>query len=297
LNRAALREGGAFCLTGDVHHMSLRTKDQPFLKSTEAEAALVYARICEDFGIPVTLFVTGKLLLEEDKAVRALARMEHVELAGHGYDGFRPRLAYKLSGRLLGLKNGPRFWQSYQVGKTLRLMESRIGVKAVSWRNHALRHDRNTADILMRGGIKFWSDFVNQQCLRPYLSQGLVCVPINTLMDHDHLIHGPRTREVLTRAAQRGWIRAENICSPEEWLARVLQQVWQIVAAGGVATILAHPACMALADEFWTLAALCRGLKAWPAVQMRQLTPSPASSGQAPGKQLGAPGGPALPII
>jgi peptidoglycan/xylan/chitin deacetylase (PgdA/CDA1 family) len=251
--------------------MTMRTPDQPFLRGTEAEAALTYAKICERFGIPVTLFVTGKLIAEDEKAIRALAQMENVELAGHGYDGFRPLWAYKFSGRFFGLKNGPRFWQRRQISMTLQLLHSLTGVQTLSWRNHALRYDKHTASILVEQGIKIWSDFTSEDSFRPYLSSGLVCVPINTLMDHDNMIHGIRNKEVLIKEAQKGVIRAEDVCSVEGWFERILGQVNKVLGLGGLATILAHPGCMELADNFGTFERLCCALKRFKAIQMRQV--------------------------
>ena len=38
------------CLTGDVHHMSLKTRDQAHLSGTEMEAALIYMKIARKYG-------------------------------------------------------------------------------------------------------------------------------------------------------------------------------------------------------------------------------------------------------
>lgn len=271
MNNVDRTHSGAVCLTGDVHHMSLRTRDQLYLEGTEAQAALNYARICDRFDMPLTLFITGKVILEEKEAITSLTRMENLELGGHGYDGFRPLFPYRLSGRLLGLRNGPRFWQRHQVRKTCQLIEDLTGVQTLSWRNHAFHYDKNTAGILNEQRIRFWSDFKRLDSFYPYWYQGLICVPVNTTMDHNTMIHGPRTKEYLEVEARKGAFAVEDVCSPEEWLQRVIKQVYDIVGAGGVATILAHPACMELADGFKTLGKLCGALKGFPLVHMRRI--------------------------
>ena len=262
---------GIVCLTGDVHHMSLKTRDQSFLRRTEANAAEIYAKICEKNGIQATLFLTGKLISQEKKTTNTLAEMDHLELGGHGFDGFQPRIFYKLSYRLLGRKNGPRIWQRQQVGKTLRLLESLKGDRVLSWRNHALRHDINTPEILREFGIEFWSDIVKREEFAPYYASGLVCVPINTIMDHDTMVHGRQTKKSMAVAAQQGKIAKRDICSPEEWLNKVLCDVDAITQKGGVATILAHPACMEIANGFETFKTLCNELKALNCLKMGSL--------------------------
>lgn len=261
----------AVCLTGDVHHMSMRTPDQVFLKSGEADSAIRYSKICEKHGLETTIFLTGKFVLQEN-ASTLLAEMDHVELGGHGFDGFRPSLGYKLAYRFLGRKNGPRFWQYHQVARTITILKSLTGKSVLSWRNHALRHDQYTAEILKKQGIKFWSDVVRRGALSPYVNHGLVCVPINTLMDHDTMVHGARTFAFLSKEAKDGRIRGDDICSPDEWLKLVLKEVDGIVSAGGVATILAHPACMEIADGFRTFETLCSELKHFTTIKMRRLT-------------------------
>ena len=44
------------CITGDVHHMSMETRDQEYMTETEVEAAIEYAEIAAEFDVPVTLF-------------------------------------------------------------------------------------------------------------------------------------------------------------------------------------------------------------------------------------------------
>ena len=68
------------CLTGDVHHMSLDTRDQAYMERTEVECAVEYAELAATYDVPVTLFVTGKAAREEPDRVERLASMENVAI-------------------------------------------------------------------------------------------------------------------------------------------------------------------------------------------------------------------------
>ena len=89
------------CLTGDVHHMSLKTRDQEYMDRTEVEAAIEYAEIAAEYDVPVTLFVTGKTAEEEPKRVKRLATMENVEIGGTNIRGVDPPVA-EWGGRVSG---------------------------------------------------------------------------------------------------------------------------------------------------------------------------------------------------
>jgi hypothetical protein len=47
---------------------------------------------------------------------------------------------------------------------------------------------------------------------------------------------------------------------PDEWCARVLEGAERALAAGGIATVLAHPLCMKVVDDWKTFDVLCSGL-------------------------------------
>ena len=262
---------GVVCLTGDVHHMSLRTRDQRSLGTTEAEAAGHYLTIAERWGLPITLFITGKLLEEEGAHVRALKDLGEVEFGGHTYDAFQSDWIYKISGRFIRAQNGPAFWQDRSVSKTKRLLEKSLTSKVLCWRNHSYRRDRNTPGILRRHGFVFWSDFVDPDCSAPYEVDGLIRVPINTLPDHEHMLHGDTAKASLPMANQHGQPLPRPTFTAREWVERILKQVEAIVSAGGVATVLAHPACMAIADNFVSFDALCRGLAVYNGVLMHKV--------------------------
>lgn len=260
------------CLTGDVHHMRLQNDDQKYLDNTEVETAIEYARIAARAGIKITLFVTGKAVHEEPRKVKRLAEMENVELGGHTYWAFRPKWLYNgLFSRVLGISNGPAFFQNYEIRKTIRIFNRLLGVNIVSWRDHAYRQDKNTYHLLAQNGIRFVSDEVRPDALTPSTKGGLVLVPLNVVPDHDHIYHGDITPETT-----RNWTLNRDkfpptLYSVEEWLEIVKRQVKYIVGEGGVATILAHPACMKIADGFKVFEGLCRFLSTCDPVFVKDL--------------------------
>ena len=50
------------CVTGDVHHTSLRTNEHQYMESPEMEPeiTLQYVKLAQKYGLKVTLYVTGK---------------------------------------------------------------------------------------------------------------------------------------------------------------------------------------------------------------------------------------------
>jgi len=138
------------------------------------------------------------------------------------------------------------------IHRTCAVIKQYTGQPVRSWRHHAYRHDQHTLRLLAKAGITVWSDEVQLDCYSPRRHpDGVVILPINTLPDHEHLYHGARTPE-LVAAEGRG-----PSYPPELWCDQVCTQVERIVNAGGVATLLAHPICMKVADNFATFEQLC----------------------------------------
>jgi len=266
------------CLTGDVHHRSFNNEDRKYLKISEVEAAIEYAKIAAKYKTKVTLFLTGKAVKEEQESVRQLLRLPSVELGGHNYYAFRPRWLYNgIFVRGLGLTNGPAYYQNYEIKKTMATFKRLLGVDIVSWRDHAYRHDRNTYSLLARNGIRFVSDEVMPGRQGPYICDGLTIVPINVMPDHDHIYHGKITPETAQSWALNRDKFPPNLYSIEEWLEIVKNQIADIFDKNGVATILAHPACMKIADDFKVFASLCRFISKYDSVLMRELSKAKGS--------------------
>jgi len=170
------------CLTGDVHHMSLETRDQEYIDRTEVEVAIEYAEIAAEYDVPVTLFITGKAAAEEPKRVERLAAMDNVEIGGHNYWAFDTpihsgwRALQKLTRGKIGSWNGPRPFQRYEIYRTIEAL-SECGVDVTSWRDHAYRHDRHTLALLADAGITHFSDAVGpEEHVRQ--DEGISIVPV-----------------------------------------------------------------------------------------------------------------------
>jgi hypothetical protein len=244
-------------LTGDVHH-HIPSADRRHARESESELAVEYARIAEGYGLNVTLFVTGLAVRKDSDAARPLASMDQVEIGGHGWDAFQPRWLYRPLARASGSPQGYRRWQQRKIVRTCEVLERFCGAQVRSWRNHAYVHDRHTAALLAEAGIAAWSDEVDLERTHPYVhGSGLVVLPLNTLPDHENLFHGDRTPE----SVQDG-----RALTAAEWLQRVLDGVEEIHARDGTATVMAHPLCMKVVDDWRTFRSLCEGLAGYPSL-------------------------------
>ena len=241
----------------------METKDQAYMDRTEVEAAIEYAEIAADYNVPVTLFVTGKAAIEEPDRVERLAAMDNVEIGGHNYWAFDTpvhsawRALEKVTGGQIGSWNGPRAFQKYEIRRTIEVLTER-GADVMSWRNHAYRHDQYTAELLVDTGITHFSDAVGPE-ERIRQDGELHVVPVNTPPDHEHVYHAFRTPESEAVDRFHGPFGGESV-SVEEWIEWVLDQCETIRNLGGVATVLAHPACLQLADALETFRSLCESL-------------------------------------
>jgi len=271
------------CVTGDVHHMSLGTRDQAHLDGTEVRAAVEYARLAAEYDVPVTLFCTGKTAAEEPDGIRTLREMDHVEVAGHNYWAFDTpvhaawRAVGKATGGAVGSWNGPKPFQRWEIARTVDAFAD-LGVDVVSWRDHAYRRDAHTPACLADAGIRYLSDEVSE---RPTLGteSGVTTVPINTPPDHEHVYHAYRTPEFVA-ALDRSFPFGDDSRDPADWADWVLDRVRSVREDGGVATVLAHPACMQLADGFDAFESMLEVLATEAdAVPMRELPAGAAASG------------------
>lgn len=259
------------CLTGDIHHLTLKTLDQQYLSDSEADVASKYIEIAEYYSIKTTLFLTGKVVEEDKEAIIKLSGKKGIEFGGHTYAAFQPKLLYKLSYRFLGLHNGPRWLQANDIKKTIKVFKDHLNVKIRSWRNHAYRNDRNTPSLLLNNGIKCYSDIASPSYKKPFTKNGIVYVPINVLPDHDYMYHGNRRPGFFDETPLAKSNFKTTAMPPEKWLETVKKQVSEIVSAGGIATILAHPACMEIADGFVVFEQLCKFLSKFPSAHVCEM--------------------------
>jgi hypothetical protein len=225
---------------------------------TEAAAAIEYAEIAAEYGVPVTLFLTGKVVREEPDRVQELAGMDNVELGGHNYYAFGT-LAHKGFRALFGSWHGPRRVQAWEIRRTMSAFAER-GVDISAWRDHAYRYDDNTAELLAECGITHFSDAVGpDESVRR--TANLTIVPINTPPDHEHVYHGFRTPKFVATDDFSGPF-GDASREVDAWRDWVLGCVDDRFAAGTPATILAHPHCMDLADSLAAFETLCETLAA-----------------------------------
>lgn len=240
-------------LTGDVHQ-AIGSSDQQFTDCSEAALAVEYAQIAASFGLKVTLFFTGRAIVEVENegAAKPLLAMDNVEIGGHGWDALRPRWWHRMMSGLTGSPHGPQWLQRRMIQRTCATIRRYADKPVRSWRNHAYRHDQNTPYLLAESGISVWSDHVQPERHNPYPHpSGLVVLPLNTLPDHENLYHGKRTpARLIAREMPLSY-------SPDDWLDMVRTQIESIVSGGGTATILAHPICMKVVDNWDTFEQLC----------------------------------------
>lgn len=252
------------CVTGDLHHMSLRTNEQRCLRGgqTEVRTALAYLEIAFRYNVLVTLFITGRAFLEEWIDVKEILAFPNVEIGGHTFNAFSPKILHRVYKQLFGTYNGPVPIQRRDIRRTIDIIQDRTKQQVLSWRDHAYIHDRYTYLLLRQNGIRVVSDDVNPSALGPIgLSDGMIQLPINVMPDHEHLLHAHRTEELQRRIHERyGWSDAFGwqAYPPDQWLDRVISQADRIDVQGGVATVLMHPLCMYTANRFASFETFCR---------------------------------------
>jgi len=249
------------CLTGDVHHDSLGWSDQKFLRArrpdlSEIKVSVEYVRLCEKHGVKCTLYTTGKTLAEQWDAFGPIAGSAVVEVGGHTYG------ALEATSGPHGRSHGTYDQQRQDVAQMVSIARQRLGKDIVSWRGHGLVRDEHTYKILWEMGIRYISDEVNWDKTHPErLAEGLISHPLNVIMDHDHLYHADRTPESVKRTQAR-WPSHYGPVSESypigDWARIVEDQVRRIEEEEGVATVLMHPICMFLVDEFQTLERLLK---------------------------------------
>ena len=165
-----------------------------------------------------------------------------------------PRECFDAYGEQTGLWNGPRWFQDWDIRRNVEVVRERMGYDLVSWRAHSYKTDANTYELLASHGIRLVSDTVEANTVRPRrIEHGLISHPMNTIPDHDHLYHAHRTEAYVEEANRRGY-GADDFGAVsytiEDWGDLVMDQALAIEGQSGVATVLAHPMCMYLADGF-----------------------------------------------
>ncbi len=246
------------CVTGDIHQRSYRGTDTPFSPYSEVDLALKYGQIAQKYGLRITLFLTGRAALEEPNGVQRLVAMPHCEIGGHTFAAFRDPWS-RIYKKVLGTPWGSVTHQSRDILRTIQCIQQVTGKRIATWRNHSYLNTPDTPNLLEQAGITWVSDEVNTaKVAGEQVRSCLYSLPINVLPDHEHLFHG----KYITGMAKPSQLSGR--LSIRAWREKVQAQVQTIIESGGVATILAHPLCMEVADGMQAFDDLCRYLQPFP---------------------------------
>jgi len=242
------------CLTGDIHHSSLRTGNQEHCDIPEVRVAARALRMLEEAHVRVTFFVSGLSFAEEWPDLRPICESENVEIGGHNWSCFQPAWLHRAAKKLMGSYNGPAWMQRRDAARTIAIAKQKAGRTIRSWRNHMYMHGPFTEAALAAEGIRFCSDGVRAKARGPeWHPAGLYNVPLNVIPDHEHLYHAERTREWVRR-----WTKRYRFCDDfgsrsygvEEWTDIALECLGQNEQRGAISTLLIHPITLYLCDGF-----------------------------------------------
>ena len=217
------------CMTGDVHHDL--GDAAPIYSKNEHLYADEYQKVLEKHGGSGTYFVTGKCLDEnlpfwEDFAAR------NVEIGGHTYWAFRPRLVLRLNSILFRSIYGGHKYQKIDIAKCFEAF-SKLGLTMRVWRTHTYFKSHYVYSLLAERGVKIISD-LRQRDLEIIEIKNQIHIPITCLNDDKiHMFHcyGDGVEMVYE------WDRIEK-----DILGRIMKKD-DIV-------ILLHPVTMKILDNF-----------------------------------------------
>jgi peptidoglycan/xylan/chitin deacetylase (PgdA/CDA1 family) len=263
------------CLTGDIHHSSLRTGNQQHCDITEIQVARRYLDRLAEAGVKVTFFVSGLCFVEEWEDLQPICEHPLVEIGGHTYRCFEPALVYRVSKKLLGSYNGPAWLQRLDARKTLEIVRRKTGQTIRNWRNHMYMHGPHTEKVLAACGIRACSDGVRRAGNGPeWHPAGLYNFPLNVMADHEHLFHAERTPEwVAAQQKRRPWSDDYGPDSylVDEWTDRVLEELHQHEAQRILSNMLIHPITLYLCDRLKSFERILAFLAAHETVHMSEV--------------------------
>ena len=245
------------CLTGDIHHL-LPTPGQKMYEESEAELGLKYLEIAEKYNIKVTFFITGKAFIEDWDDVKKLLKYNNLEIGGHTWDAFQNKSRHRLFKLFSSSSYGPAWFQEKDVKKTLDIIKARTGQRVVSWRTHAYNSNSSTKKILKKFNIRIMSDKVDATRISPTRDRNIILLPINVMPDHEHVLYGPPER---IEKQKRGIVKdsfGKKAYDIVEYGELVKKRIKFIESKKGIATLLLHPQCMKLADNFKTFEEICK---------------------------------------
>lgn len=263
------------CLSGDLHHMTLRTGNQRHCDITEIQVAQRYLSMLKEAGVKVTFFVSGRSFAEEWPDLERICQEEMVELGGHNYYCFQPEWWHRLCKKLLGSYNGPAWYQRWETRKTIAAIRQRTGKTIKCWRNHMYMHGPHTEKILADCEIDVCSDGVVRDSNGPeYDERGVFNFPLNVMPDHEHLYHAERTPDYVRWFVDRyNWSDDYGSASyhVEDWTDRVLEELEQHAQRGVLSNMLIHPITLYLCDRFRAFQRILDFLASQPTVHMSEV--------------------------
>ncbi len=265
------------CLTGDLHHSSLRTGNQLHADDSEIRIAGKFLRLLGASNVKVTFFVSGKSFREEWPDLRPIVEHPLVEVGGHNWSCFQPELLHRVSKKLLGSYNGPSFYQRLDAELTARVVRARTGKRIRAWRNHMYMHGPHTERVLTAAGLTLCSDGTDREGMGPVRhATGIYNFPLNVIPDHEHLYHAERTREWVARWQKRySW---SDDWGPEshdiaDWVEIVLGDLERNEARGAISNMIIHPITMYLCDGFEGFRKILRFLESRETVHLLDVVP------------------------
>lgn len=241
------------CLTGDLHHASLKTANQQHCDISEIQVAQRYLKMLEEANVKVTFFITGKSFAEEWKDLSPICESDNVELGGHTYYCYIPSLWHRVWNKLVNSYNGPKWYHKWDTQKTIDIIRNRTGKTIEMWRHHMYMHGKYSEEVLSECGIKVCSDGVKKSSNGlEFHPKGIYNFYLNIIPDHEHLIHAERTPEWI-----KWWIKRYNWSDDfgsqsynvEEWTELVLQQLKSNEKNGIISNLIIHPITLYLCDK------------------------------------------------
>lgn len=263
------------CLTGDLHHASLKTGNQKHCDISELKTASLFLELLEEHNIKMTYFITGKSFKDEFKDLEEIVYNPLIEVGGHNYNAFEHEFFHRVWNKLTKNYNGPKCIQKNDVLKTINIIKDKTGINIKVWRNHMYMHGVNTEKILFDAGIKVCSDGVKKDSNKPILHKsGIYNFPINIIPDHEHLIHAERTKAWI-KTWQKRYKWSDDFGKEsyyiKQWAQIVLSQLKQREKENLVSNLIIHPITMYLCDNFKEVRKILEYISTCKTVHMSEL--------------------------
>ena len=226
-------------ISGDIHHMSMNGHDQILLgeKSSVTEVTLCepFLELVNHYGFKPILFFTAHCVIEEYALIKKLINNYQFYIGGHTYSAYRPKIIFRALYKLFGTYYPIQYLQNLDISLTKKVFREKLDLEIDIWRNHAYFNDKNTNKILLKNGFKIVSNLVDLDQYIPFLDEGILKLPINTFPDHEYLSH--------SNDHNVNW-------TIQKWYESNISQIKKILLKGGKPTLLTHPLCLYLENNF-----------------------------------------------